>query len=88
MCEDAPASVHAHGQVAHSCTAAAGARLYMLPPVRVSACPAALRCRALYALEAAWHPAFNVASGDCRLDFEVAENRALFTCLHRRMQVG
>ncbi len=33
--------------------------------------------RALYALEMAWHPSFNIASGTCRLDYETEENRGL-----------
>eukprot|EP00741_Cyanophora_paradoxa_P019280 tig00000215_g18614.t2 len=32
--------------------------------------------RALYCLEAAWHPQFKPASGACRLDFAVMENKA------------
>ncbi len=44
--------------------------------------------RALFALESAWPPSFDVGTGNCRVDFEVPENRALFTALFRRMQVS
>ena len=44
--------------------------------------------RCLYALEMAWHPWFNPAGGNCRLDFEVEANRPLFTALFRYMQVS
>ncbi|KIZ00582.1 hypothetical protein MNEG_7378, partial [Monoraphidium neglectum] len=42
--------------------------------------------RALYALEAAWSPAFDPAAARCRLDIEVPENRALFVALFRHAQ--
>ncbi|KAG1672378.1 hypothetical protein FOA52_010996 [Chlamydomonas sp. UWO 241] len=42
--------------------------------------------RALYCMEMAWHPSFDIASANCRLDFEVDENRALFTALFRHTQ--
>lgn len=42
--------------------------------------------RSIYCLEMAWHPAFNVASGNCRLDYEVEENRAMFIALFRHLQ--
>ncbi|KAK9851873.1 hypothetical protein WJX84_005125, partial [Apatococcus fuscideae] len=42
--------------------------------------------RCLYALEMAWHPWFNPAGGNCRLDFEVEANRPLFTAIFRYMQ--
>ena len=44
--------------------------------------------RALYCLEMAWHPSFDPASGtNCRLDFEVEENRPFFVALFRHIQV-
>jgi hypothetical protein len=46
------------------------------------------KIRALYALEAAWCPGFDPAAAACRLDIEVAENRALFVALFRHAQVG
>ncbi|KAF5841607.1 transcriptional repressor TCF25-domain-containing protein [Dunaliella salina] len=42
--------------------------------------------RALYALEMAWHPAFDIRTANCRLDFQVPENRALFVTLFRHVQ--
>ncbi|KAL7422905.1 hypothetical protein Q5752_002202 [Cryptotrichosporon argae] len=39
--------------------------------------------RALYAFDRCLHPAFNVTSGACRLDFDHVENRPMFTALHR-----
>ena len=39
--------------------------------------------RALYALESAFHPCFNLASGECHLDFKRQENRAIFIALYR-----
>jgi hypothetical protein len=35
--------------------------------------------RAVYALECAFHPLFNLAQGTCRLDYRRQENRYLFT---------
>jgi hypothetical protein len=43
--------------------------------------------RALYALEMAWHPAFDPSRGRCRLDIEEPENRPLFVALFRHAQV-
>ena len=57
----------------------------LLPPLLLSE-----EClsRALYCLEMAWHPSFDPASGtNCRLDFEVEENRPLFVALFRHIQV-
>ncbi|KAL3275121.1 hypothetical protein HHI36_019892 [Cryptolaemus montrouzieri] len=34
--------------------------------------------RALYCLESSFHPLFNVAQGNCRLDYKRQENRALY----------
>ena len=34
----------------------------------------------------AWHPAFNIATADCRLDYGQEENRGLFTALFRHVQ--
>jgi hypothetical protein len=42
---------------------------------------------ALYSLEAAWHSGFDVASANCRLDYEVEDNKGLFTALFRHLQV-
>lgn len=42
--------------------------------------------RALFALEAAWCPGFDPASGAARLDVERPENRALFVALFRHAQ--
>lgn len=42
--------------------------------------------RALYALEAAWHPSFDLRNGTARLSYELPENRALFTALFRHLQ--
>ena len=39
--------------------------------------------RALYALESAFHPCFNLASGECHLDYRRQENRAIFIALFR-----
>ena len=43
--------------------------------------------RALYALEMAWHPQFDVRTANCRLEFQVEENQALFVALFRHVQV-
>lgn len=43
--------------------------------------------RALWALEAAWHPGFTPATAACRLDYGVEENRPLFGALFRHVQV-
>ncbi|GBF99710.1 hypothetical protein Rsub_12422 [Raphidocelis subcapitata] len=42
--------------------------------------------RALYALEAAWCPAFDPATARCRLDIALPENRGLFVALFRHAQ--
>ncbi|CAI5940443.1 unnamed protein product [Closterium sp. NIES-64] len=41
--------------------------------------------RALFLLEAAWHPWFNPSLGTCRLEFSHEPNRALFDALFRHM---
>ncbi|XP_065340572.1 ribosome quality control complex subunit TCF25 [Cloeon dipterum] len=41
--------------------------------------------RALYALEHAFHPLFNLAQGNCRLDYCRQENRALFIALFKHL---
>jgi len=50
-----------------------------------SAMAAELVERTLYALESAFHPCFNFASGQCHLDYRRQENRALFISLFRHM---
>ncbi|KAG0606180.1 hypothetical protein M758_9G120200 [Ceratodon purpureus] len=42
--------------------------------------------RCIYALECAWHPAFNVTSGKCRLLELWDENKPLFYALFKHMQ--
>ncbi|XP_026473372.1 transcription factor 25 isoform X2 [Ctenocephalides felis] len=42
--------------------------------------------RALYGLEMAFHPLFNLAQGTCRLDYKRQENRALFIALFKHAQ--
>jgi hypothetical protein len=42
--------------------------------------------RCLYALECAWHPWFNPASGKCRLDYSWDANKPLFYALFKHMQ--
>lgn len=42
--------------------------------------------RCLYALECAWHPWFNPASGKCRLDYSWNANKPLFKALFKHMQ--
>lgn len=37
--------------------------------------------RALYILEKAFHPSFNIQSGKCRLDYACKPNRTLFIVL-------
>jgi hypothetical protein len=44
--------------------------------------------RALHALEMAWHPQFDVRTANCRLDFEVPQNRPLFLALFKHVQVS
>nr|CAG4652081.1 EOG090X0BCY [Triops cancriformis] len=41
--------------------------------------------RALYCLELAFHPSFNVAQGKCRLEYRRQENRALFLALFKHL---
>nr|CAG4651240.1 EOG090X0BCY [Simocephalus serrulatus]SVE94435.1 EOG090X0BCY [Simocephalus serrulatus] len=41
--------------------------------------------RALYILESAFHPSFNLASGNCRLEYKRQENRALFLALFKHL---
>ncbi|KAK7863009.1 hypothetical protein R5R35_010760 [Gryllus longicercus] len=41
--------------------------------------------RALYSLESAFHPLFNMATGNCELDYRRQENRALFICLFKHL---
>eukprot|EP00955_Chlamydomonas_euryale_P017505 187138-Chlamydomonas_euryale.AAC.1 len=42
--------------------------------------------RALYCLEMGWHAAFDVSTANVRMDFELEENRAMFTALFRHTQ--
>ncbi|XP_069701735.1 ribosome quality control complex subunit TCF25 [Periplaneta americana] len=46
---------------------------------------AQLNERALYCLECAFHPLFNMAKGNCRLDYRRQENRALFITLFKHL---
>ncbi|RZF32605.1 hypothetical protein LSTR_LSTR011052 [Laodelphax striatellus] len=41
--------------------------------------------RALYCLECAFHPSFNLATGNCRLDYRREENRALYVALFKHL---
>lgn len=41
--------------------------------------------RALYCLEYAYHPLFNVAQGNCRLDYKRQENRALYITIFKHL---
>ncbi|EFA01445.2 ribosome quality control complex subunit TCF25 [Tribolium castaneum] len=41
--------------------------------------------RALYCLECAFHPLFNVAQGNCRLDYRRQENRALYITIFKHL---
>lgn len=41
--------------------------------------------RALYALEMSFHPLFNMATGQCRLDYRRPENRSLFLTLFKHI---
>nr|SVE75321.1 EOG090X0BCY [Daphnia dolichocephala] len=41
--------------------------------------------RALYILESAFHPSFNLASGNCRLEYKQQENRALFLAIFKHL---
>ncbi|XP_031840463.1 nuclear localized protein 1 [Nomia melanderi] len=42
--------------------------------------------RALYCLECAFHPLFNVTTGFCRLDYRKQQNRALFITLFKHLK--
>lgn len=46
---------------------------------------AELVSRALYCLECAFHPLFNIAQGNCQLDYRRQENRSLFIALFKHM---
>ncbi|KAK8734951.1 hypothetical protein OTU49_005742, partial [Cherax quadricarinatus] len=50
-----------------------------------SAMAAQLIERALYVLESASHPLFNIATGVCRLQYRQQENRSLFIALFRHI---
>ncbi|KAK5642561.1 hypothetical protein RI129_008728 [Pyrocoelia pectoralis] len=41
--------------------------------------------RSLYSLECSFHPLFNVAQGNCRLDYRRQENRVLFITLFKHL---
>jgi len=41
--------------------------------------------RALYIMESAFHPSFNLASGNCRLQYKQQENRALFLTIFKHL---
>ncbi|KAG5889570.1 hypothetical protein JTB14_018555 [Gonioctena quinquepunctata] len=41
--------------------------------------------RALYCLEYAYHPLFNVAQGNCRLDYRRQENRAMYITMFKHL---
>lgn len=41
--------------------------------------------RALYSLESAFHPSFNLATAQCRLDYRKQQNRALFITLFKHL---
>lgn len=41
--------------------------------------------RALYCLECAFHPSFNMTTGQCRLDYRKQQNRALFITLFKHL---
>lgn len=41
--------------------------------------------RALYCLECAFHPSFNVTTAQCRLDYRKQQNRALFITLFKHL---
>ncbi|KAG2181007.1 hypothetical protein INT43_008589 [Umbelopsis isabellina] len=42
--------------------------------------------KALYACERAFHPNFNITSGNVRLSYKYAENRSFFLAIHRHIQ--
>ena len=50
-----------------------------------SAMAAELVERAIYALESGFHPCFNLAAGNCHLDYKRQENRAIFIALFRHL---
>ena len=41
--------------------------------------------RSLFILENAFHPSFNLASGNCRLEYKQQENRALFLAIFKHL---
>lgn len=41
--------------------------------------------RALYCLECAFHPFFNITTAQCRLDYRKQQNRALFLTLFKHL---
>ena len=41
--------------------------------------------RAIYALESGFHPCFNLAAGNCHLDYKRQENRAIYIALFRHL---
>ena len=41
--------------------------------------------RSIYALESGFHPCFNLAAGNCHLDYKRQENRALYIALFRHL---
>jgi len=41
--------------------------------------------RSIYALESGFHPCFNLAAGNCHLDYKRQENRAIFIALFRHL---
>nr|CAG4643427.1 EOG090X0BCY [Ilyocryptus agilis] len=41
--------------------------------------------RSLYILESAFHPSFNLASGNCRLEYRQQENRAFFLAIFKHL---
>jgi len=41
--------------------------------------------RALYIMESAFHPSFNLAAGNCRLEYRQQENRALFLAIFKHL---
>ncbi|XP_049827911.1 transcription factor 25 isoform X1 [Schistocerca gregaria] len=46
---------------------------------------AELNERALYCLESAFHPTFNIITGNCHLDYRRQENRALFITIFKHL---
>lgn len=41
--------------------------------------------RALYSFESSFHPLFSLTSGNCRLDFKIAENRSFFLTIFKHL---